>query len=179
MRMRFVALLAVAALGHAAHANSGPPPGGTKVDGFTIKVLPAPTKARLAHPTSKMGKVLVEKGSADGCTDPFRADAGLAGVSKYLCVQGKSTATVVLPQPATKFKLLWGSPDSDNFLSIYDVNGKPINTINGGDLDNDLKISNSHDYVLKIKSRKPIGSMSFTSTTCCFELDNLRADTSP
>jgi len=179
MKMWFVFVCAVAAFAQAAHAEAGLAPGGTKVDGFKIKVLAPPTKARLAHPTSKTGKVQVEEGDADGCTDPFRADGGLAGVSKYLCVQGKATATFVLKKPATKFKLLWGSPDSDNYMSIYDTSGKLINTINGGDLDNDLKISNSHDYILKIQSRKPIGSMSLTSTTCCFEMDNLRADPNP
>jgi hypothetical protein len=160
-------------------AEAEPTPGGTKVDGFKVEILPPPTKARLAHPTSKTGKVKVEKGSADGCTDPFRNDGNLAGVSKYVCVQGQSTATFVLAQPAMRFKLLWGSPDSDNFLSIYDTDGNLINTINGGDLDDDLNISNRHDYVLKIKSSKAIGSMSLTSTTCCFEMDNLRADPMP
>jgi hypothetical protein len=174
--MKYLLLCMCVALpmAHPAHAQGARASAEVKVDGFQVKILPPPTKARLAHPTSTTGSVLVEKGSGSHGTDPFRHDAGLAGHSKYLSVQGASTATFVLPQPALKFKLLWGSPDTDNFLAVYDTAGALINTISGATLDKKLGISNSNDYVLSFRSKTPIGSVVFSSTTCCFELDNLR-----
>jgi hypothetical protein len=116
----------------------------------------------------------VEKGNTDGCTDPLRAEAGLVGHSKYVCIDGKSTATFVAPQPAIGFRLLWGSPDTDNTLSVYDTSGTLIDAISGKTLDKKLQISNGHDYVLRITSKTPIGSISLRSVTCCFEIDNLK-----
>jgi hypothetical protein len=175
-RMKLVVLMlcAAAAFCQAAHADAGPASGGVKVDGFKIKIRSSPTKAKLAHPTSTTGTVRVVKGYAHGCTDPFRDDAGLSGHSKYVCVDGKSTATFVAPQPAIRFQLLWGSPDTDNTLSVYDTSGTLIDAISGKTLDKKLQISNSHDYVLRIESKTPIGSISLTSVTCCFEIDNLK-----
>jgi hypothetical protein len=179
MKVGFLALFAAAVFAQGAAAESVLPPGRTGVDGFRVKLLPAPTKARLAHPASVTGPVYVEKGSGAGCTDPFRGEAGLAGHSKYVCIEGASTATFAAAEPAIGFKLLWGSPDSDNTLSVYDANGSLIGAISGATLDRKLKISNSHDYVLDFKSQTPVGSITLSSTTCCFEMDNFKFKPAP
>jgi hypothetical protein len=135
------------------------------VDGFTVNILRFPKVARLPKPTSTSGNVT--SGTDANGTSPY-GNSPLAG-SPFLSMDGGSV-DFMLKQPASSVVFIWGSPDSYNYVNLYDVSGNLIGTLNGGDIANAFGFTDGQ--YTQIVSPTPIGSVSASSDECCFEVGN-------
>ncbi len=135
------------------------------VDGFTVNVLRFPTVAHLARPTSTTGTV-TSGTNADG-TNPY-GSSPLAG-SAFLSMNGGSV-TYVFKHPAAWIAFIWGTPDSYNYVSLYDTTGALIGTLNGGDIASAFGFQTGQ--YMQILSTTHIGSVVASSDQCCFEVGN-------
>ena len=83
-------------------------------------------------PTSETGTVFRDvTGSISGVrADPWAATA-FAGNGLYTSVQADSSATYAAS--GNSINLLWGTPDSYNFIDFLDADGIQLDTIGGGE----------------------------------------------
>jgi len=139
------------------------------VDGFTVNELRFPTVARLMKPTVASGAVTT--GTNATGTNPYDGSA-LAG-APFLSLDNGGSVTYVLKHPAAWVALIWGTPDSYNYVSLYDTSGALIGTLNGGDISTAFGFSYGH--YLQIVSPKLVGSVAASSAGCCFEMGNQAA----
>lgn len=141
--------------------------GSAVVDGFTVNLLRFPTVARLPKPSSSSGDVTTGAG-ADG-TNPY-GNSALAG-SAFLSMNTGGSVRFSLKHPASAISLIWGTPDSYNYISLYDTSGNLIGTLNGGDISGAFGFTTGQ-YV-QIRSPSPVGSVTAWSDGCCFEVGNM------
>jgi hypothetical protein len=74
--------------------------------------------------------------AGDGVLDPLNGGYQLSGFDAlpYTSVQANSTATYTFATAVTSLSLLWGSPDSYNYIEFFGAGGTPEGIISGDPL---------------------------------------------
>ncbi len=171
---------------YAMQAATAAPPGkvvaSAVVDGFTVDILPLPTKDVFPKLTATSGNVVKTTGSQGVGVDPFQGIPKLENVSPYWSMQDGSTATISLPVPSASFTFLWGTPDSNQSISLYDIDNQLIGTIQGGDFETAFNINPGNrsfpigqEDITQIFSSTPIKTVILNEGGgwCCFEFSNV------
>jgi hypothetical protein len=156
------------------------------VDGFTVNIRALPRKDTLPVPHRTTGTVMTLIGS-DGNYgfDPFYEIPNLAGVSPYLSLQPGATARFLLKKASYSVTFFWGTPDTDQYIRLFDGSNRLIGTLQGADFQTAFGFSEynrpfpiGQEDTTQIVSVIPIKRVELveeSANICCFEFSNVTA----